>query len=109
MASLPYSDLFVSGSWDGQIRFWKISEDIKSFEAVGSLDAPGYVNSLQLSSLAPVGGGKKGKVGGNKQSLGGKSRVLLTAALGQEHKFGRWIRFSEAKNQALVVVLDEKV
>jgi hypothetical protein len=34
--------------------------------------------------------------------------VMLIAALGQEHKFGRWQRIAEAKNQAIVVVIDEK-
>lgn len=36
-----------------------------------------------------------------------KGRVLITAALGQEHKFGRWMKVKEAKNQALLAILEE--
>lgn len=106
LTSLPYSDLFVSGSWDGSIKFWKISEDIKSFEFIGHLPALGYVNSLQLN-IIPNQSGKKGKK--STQTLGGKSNILLTAALGQEHKFGRWMKLKDAKNQALLAVIQEKV
>ena len=109
LTSLPYSDLFATGSWDNQIKFWRISEDIKSFSLIGSLPAMGYVNSLQLN-IIPGGHGQSGKKGKKTtQALGGKSNILLTAALGQEHKFGRWMKLKDAKNQALLAVFQEKV
>jgi ribosomal RNA-processing protein 9 len=36
LAAVPYSDLFCSGSSDGTVRFWKISADKKSFDALFS-------------------------------------------------------------------------
>jgi len=53
-------------------------------------------------NIVPTLGGKKGNK--NKMTLGGKSRILVTAALGQEHKFGRWMKLKEAKNQALLAI-----
>ncbi|KAL8877073.1 MAG: hypothetical protein Q9198_004844, partial [Flavoplaca austrocitrina] len=37
LATVPYSDLILSGSWDGQARVWRISEDKKRIEEVGVL------------------------------------------------------------------------
>ncbi|KAJ3555585.1 hypothetical protein NP233_g12172 [Leucocoprinus birnbaumii] len=50
LATLPYSDLFVSGSWEGQIRLWKVDSKLKSFSLLGNLPIPGIINSLQLVS-----------------------------------------------------------
>lgn len=72
LAALAYSDLFVSGpltsplntdlllrslwfllfsgSWDGQIRLWKLDPKLRSFTALGSVPIPGVINSLQLVS-----------------------------------------------------------
>lgn len=119
LACLPYSDVFASGSWDGTIRLWKISEDMRSFSALASstIPAAGFVNSLQLLQLpasrtkslamadAGLVNGKKAKVAKDAQEA--KKGVMLVAALGQEHKFGRWHRIAEAKNQAIVVTIPE--
>ncbi|KXN91546.1 hypothetical protein AN958_00532 [Leucoagaricus sp. SymC.cos] len=63
LASLPYSDLFASGSWEGQIRLWKLDSKLRSFSPLGgggtgggvgsggSIPIPGIINSLQL--IAP--------------------------------------------------------
>lgn len=37
LAAVPYSDLVISGSWDGCLRVWRVSEDKKSLEALGAL------------------------------------------------------------------------
>ncbi|KAF7362029.1 WD-REPEATS-REGION domain-containing protein [Mycena venus] len=50
VASLRYSDLIASGSWEGHIRLWKLDAKLKSFALVGTVAAPGVVNSLQLLS-----------------------------------------------------------
>lgn len=112
LASLHYSDLFASGSWDGKIRFWRISEDIKSFTPMGTVDALGYINSIQMNIITPSSTekGKKENKKNHSQALGGgsKRKVLVTAALAQEHKFGRWMKLKEAKNQALLAIIEEK-
>lgn len=43
------------------------------------------------------------------RALGGKSRILITAALAQEHKFGRWMKLKEAKNQTLLAIIEENI
>jgi ribosomal RNA-processing protein 9 len=72
-----------SGSWDGQIKLWKLDQKLKSFSLVGCVNAPGVINSIQLLS-APKGityswGGMK------------KDSLLLVAGVGQETRMGRWI------------------
>jgi ribosomal RNA-processing protein 9 len=34
LASLRYSDMFVSGSWDGTVRVWQIGKNMKNFSLV---------------------------------------------------------------------------
>jgi ribosomal RNA-processing protein 9 len=48
LASLRYSDVFASGSWSNEIHIWKLDSSFKSFSLIGSVAAPGVVNSLQL-------------------------------------------------------------
>lgn len=39
LRTIPYSDIILSGSWDGYVRVWKLSEDKKRLERVGVLGA----------------------------------------------------------------------
>ncbi|KAJ4389090.1 pre-rRNA processing protein [Gnomoniopsis smithogilvyi] len=39
LKTIPYSDIILSGSWDGYIRVWKLSEDKRRLERVGVLGA----------------------------------------------------------------------
>ena len=87
LACLPYGDVFASGSWDGSIRLWALDPTLRSFAALFAIEAPGFVNSLQL--LQP----------------GEDARPVVVAALGQEPRMGRWMRDREAKNVALAVSL----
>ncbi|ORZ22132.1 WD40-repeat-containing domain protein [Absidia repens] len=88
LASLKYSDLFVSGSWDGQVRFWKLASDNKSFSQVGQLAVKGCVNSLQIKTVSP----------GN--------HTYLVIGVGQELRLGRWLRLKDgAKNGSKLVEL----
>jgi len=105
LASLRYSDLFMSGSWEGDIRIWKIDAKLNSFSLVGKISAPGVVNSLQLLMM-PKGFSKTIAWGSSASSQAAKELVLV-AGLGQEHKLGRWLTVKEggAVNQGLVVVV----
>lgn len=93
VASLRYSDMFVSGSWDGDVRFWKLDQKLRSFSLVGSIPAPGVVNSLQLLVL-PKGALDDASWREKEQQPTKKSPVhpaLLVVGLGQEHRLGRWL------------------
>jgi ribosomal RNA-processing protein 9 len=39
LRTIPYSDIILSGSWDGYVRVWKLSEDKRRLERVGVLGA----------------------------------------------------------------------
>ncbi len=40
LATIPYSDVVLSGSWDGHVRAWKVSGDKKRIEALGIVGRP---------------------------------------------------------------------
>ncbi|KAF8119303.1 WD40 repeat-like protein [Boletus edulis] len=125
VACLRYSDIFASGSWDGTIRIWKIDSNLKSFSLVGTVPAPGVINSLQLLS-APKGfldgaswagtpdpdlaakSGNATRAPNGKSStvkITGIETLLLVAGLGQEHRLGRWltVKGEGAVNSTVVV------
>ncbi|KAG6809128.1 hypothetical protein H0H92_001458 [Tricholoma furcatifolium] len=116
LASLRYSDLFVSGSWDGDIRIWKLDQKLKSFSLVGTVAALGVVNSLQL--ITPSTDFLKRCSWNNTPAAendtqddliaprrkGGVQPILLVAGMGQEHRFGRWLSMKEGVVNGTIVV-----
>ncbi|KAF6029183.1 hypothetical protein EB796_012529 [Bugula neritina] len=80
--ALRNTDLLASGSNSGNIKLWKVSHS-GALSAIHSITVPGFVNDLQFAS-------------------GGK---FLVAALGQEHKLGRWWTMKEAKNALAIIKL----
>ncbi|KAG0367366.1 WD40-repeat-containing domain protein [Gamsiella multidivaricata] len=90
LASLRYSDMFVSGSWDGTIRVWQIGKNMKNFSLISTIPVVGVVNDLQLY----------------QPTL--SIKTLLVAAIGQEHKLGRWLRIKPARNCMQIVELSAK-
>ncbi|THU86918.1 hypothetical protein K435DRAFT_867764 [Dendrothele bispora CBS 962.96] len=129
IASLRYSDLFASGSWEGSIRLWQLDSKLKSFSLVGTIPAPGIVNSLRFATpskdffdratwinstttnmRSPSTQGTENveqqwHINGAKDA-GTVNPVLLTAGLGQEPKFGRWLTLKEgASNGAMAFAL----
>ncbi|KZT22903.1 WD40 repeat-like protein [Neolentinus lepideus HHB14362 ss-1] len=127
IATLRYSDLFASGSWEGSIRIWKLDDKLKSFSLIGSIPAPGMINSLQFvsppkSALDEAAWAKRpsdpnrlpnGRANGvTKGPASDLGSLLLVAGVGQEMRFGRWMKLKNqgeggegAVNCALVVAL----
>ncbi|KAI8972418.1 WD40 repeat-like protein [Trametes punicea] len=103
LASLRYSDLFASGSWDGEIRLWKLDPKLKSFSLIGTISVLGVVNSLQFlsppkeflsaASWASLSTSRSEALSreDGRQAKPGSSPILLVAGVGQETRFGRWI------------------
>ncbi|SCU94839.1 LAME_0F09538g1_1 [Lachancea meyersii CBS 8951] len=74
--AIPYSNVFLSGSWDGALRVWKLGENFREFELIGELSGcSGVVTNIQT-----VESGKHGKE---------TFRVL--ASVSKEHRLGRWM------------------
>ncbi|KAF8153274.1 Rnu3ip2 protein [Crassisporium funariophilum] len=122
LASLRYSDLIVSGSWEGDIRIWKLDSKLKSFSLVGKIPAPGVVNSLQLltppkgfletttwASQSPQAVSESSAPSTKRRELEVNPFVIV-AGLGQEHKLGRWLSVKEggAVNGSMVVAFSPR-
>jgi ribosomal RNA-processing protein 9 len=91
LASLPYTDLFFSGSWDGKLGVWKVSDDLRRFELKEYIDigVRGVINGISVQEV-----GKRGANG---------VRVIL--AVGAECRLGRWKRVKGGRNCAIILNL----
>ncbi|KAK7966113.1 rRNA processing protein RRP9 [Apiospora aurea] len=112
LRTLPYSDVILSGSWDGCVRLWRLSEDKRQIEPVGVLGQPFGVESEE--GEVRVNGNHsdenepwfvKGVV--NDISLferghRGADGLCVVAAVGKEHRLGRWKTVKGGKNGAVV-------
>ncbi|KAG0645415.1 putative WD repeat-containing [Hyphodiscus hymeniophilus] len=110
LATIPYSDVILSGSWDGQVRAYRVSDDKKKIETMGVL---GFSSSKQVNGVHMDGNvqshdetqsGVKGVV--NDISVfergdRGKDGACVVVAVGKEHRMGRWKKF-QGKNGAIV-------
>ncbi|KAH9917991.1 WD40 repeat-like protein [Fomitopsis serialis] len=116
IGALRYSDLFASGSWDGSVRLWKLDAKLKSFALLGTIPAPGVVNSIQFCTPAPDfhAGATWARSAEDTDKPSIKARghaqaktVLLVAGVGHEMRFGRWVqrKGEGVLNGALVVAL----
>ncbi|KAK9765008.1 pre-rRNA processing protein [Basidiobolus ranarum] len=87
IASLKYSDVFATGSWDGHIRLWKLGGNLRNFAPLTTIAMPGFINALNF----------------NHDISMTSTKAYLVAGVGQEHKLGRWLRIKEAKNGVAIV------
>ncbi|GLV43259.1 U3 small nuclear riboprotein factor 55K [Carabus blaptoides fortunei] len=83
VASLVNTDLVASGSSDGSIRLWKVSNGCKSISPLFTIPITGFVNTMSFTS--------DGK--------------YLIAGVGQEHRCGRWFTIKEARNGIVIIPL----
>ncbi|KAI5291397.1 pre-rRNA processing protein [Ascosphaera aggregata] len=109
LATLPGTDIVLSGSWDGHIRAWQISEDKKRLRALGpvggNINAPlikGVVNDIAVferrnressRSVVPVKE-KMVKVAASRTERKG---LCIVAAVGKECRLGRWKSFNSQR------------
>ena len=112
LAAVPYSDVIVSGSWDGAIRIWKVTEDKKRLEALGAVgredDGQGLALALKdgednnpsvqgfINDLSVFERGDRGEHG-----------MCIVAAIGTEHRLGNWMKV-KGKNGAVVFEVPKK-
>ncbi|KFY13021.1 hypothetical protein V492_03543 [Pseudogymnoascus sp. VKM F-4246] len=54
LATIPYSDVILSGSWDGHLRAWKVSDDRKKIEVLGVVGAAGFPHGVVKAPLAVI-------------------------------------------------------
>ncbi|MCJ1406654.1 pre-rRNA processing protein [Ptychographa xylographoides] len=119
LATVPYSDLIVSGSWDGWLRVWKISDDKRRIEAVGTI---GQASEMEVTNghLAAAhetneGAGEGRAIVGVVNDISifergdkGADRLCVVAATGKEHRLGRWKKHP-GKNGAVILEVSRKM
>ncbi|KAI9140878.1 WD40-repeat-containing domain protein [Paraphysoderma sedebokerense] len=100
IACVKYTDLFLSGSWDGEVKVWRISPNFKNFTFVGNVAVPGFINSLSVlppksfpTSISHSHAPTRNQLpppSANKNSRIHDIHILV--GTGQEHKSGRWLK-----------------
>lgn len=121
LATIPYSDLIISGSWDGWIRVWKVSEDkrrIETVREVGKLNKRDKTEDVLMANgdattepepVEAVGEEEEQLIKGVINDISvfergdrGKDGLCIIAAVGREHRLGRWKKM-KGKNGAVVL------
>ena len=127
LRTIPYSDVILSGSWDGYIRVWKLSEDKKKIEALGVLGGSGsesapepLVNGVadvttETATQIAAGAEVEADINGGNLVKGivndialfergdrGKDGLCVVIGTGKEMRMGRWRFLKEGKCGAMV-------
>lgn len=98
LATVPYSDVVLSGSWDGQVRVWRVSEDKKRLDSMGVVGkVQGDGGHEKMVGVEGQGGHEEKALRGIVNDLSvfergdrGKDGLCVVAAMGTEHRLGRW-------------------
>ena len=110
LTTIPYSDVILSGSWDGYIRAWKVSADKKSIERVGVLGPGGIVegsgvngfdHDMETTEQPVAAKGVVNDIAVFERGDRGRDGACIIAALGKEHRLGKWKKV-RGKNGAVV-------
>lgn len=122
LASVKYSDLFASGSWNGSVLLWKLEGDKKSFAPLCEIPAPGFINSLCFfyaprdTTVFPESDQKPTSklVNPPLPHLSQQAStthdqlnysLYLVLGIGQEHKLGRWRHLQHVHNGVELIKL----
>ncbi|KAL1591597.1 pre-rRNA processing protein [Paraconiothyrium brasiliense] len=97
LATVPFADLILTGSWDGWIRAWRVGTDKRSIEPIGKV---GRVPQKDVDCMTVDGHSSddmslmRGIVNGlSVQERGerGKDGLCVVAAVGKELRLARWM------------------
>jgi len=121
LACVPFSDLFISGSWDGEVRVWRVVEQ-KRIEAMGVLGRSSIPSAL-ANGVDDVDGVVATEDGAQPQGVArgiindlavfergdrGKDGLCVVAALGTEARLGRWVDKKKGRNGAMVFEVSKR-
>ncbi len=103
LALMPHADVLASGSGDGFVRLWRLTVAGGGGGGGGGGGAGAGAAGGAFRALEPIGAiPVKGIVNGLAFSRDGR---VLVAAVGTEHRLGRWWRYSGAQNGLAVMQL----
>ncbi|KAH9817652.1 WD40-repeat-containing domain protein [Melampsora americana] len=100
ISSLGFSDLFCSGSWDGNLKVWKLIKgkgkyEIRKFELIKEIGIGiGMINSIDMILH------KRSNESDENGIIG------IGVGIGQEHRLGRWKKIKEAKNVCCLILIE---
>lgn len=130
LATVPGTDIVLSGSWDGWVRAWKVSDDKRTLSSQGVLgkfedstdssqETNGHLNGTSEERGPPTqnAGPIKGVVNSlavferrkeTQSEFGAKKDgeslgLCVVVGTGKELRLGRWKTFTNGKNGALVL------
>ena len=107
LATVPLSDIVISGSWDGHVRVWQISKDKKRLERVGVVGgnddpeqtARAVEGDIAMDSEDIAKTQQGSKIEGIINDLSvfergerGKEGLTIVVAVGTDHRLGAWKR-----------------
>lgn len=78
ISSIPYSNIFFTGSWSGTVRVWSVSDDRRSFSLVNEVK----VGTGIITGLDAIESGES------------KDQFVVVASLSREPRLGRWMKVS---------------
>lgn len=82
-----FSDICATGSSDGYLKLWRARPVEKQLEQISNVAVPGFINGISMH----------------------EDGRLLVAAVGQEHRLGRWQRMDHVKNGIVVMRMEGAV
>lgn len=112
LRAVPYSDVILSGSWDGYIRVWRLSDDKKQMQSAGVLGGSEIRAQSDLPNGHPPRDGDENPqwlvpgivndIAVFERGDNGRDGLCIVAAVAKEHRFGRWMDPKGAKNGGVV-------
>ncbi|KAK0720405.1 WD40-repeat-containing domain protein [Lasiosphaeris hirsuta] len=119
LRTIPYADVVLTGSWDGYVRVWRLSDDKKKLEAIGVL---GGVEGGQAAPMegvvangVAVDAAKTQKTGNSDLVKGivndialfergdrGRDGLCVVVGTGKEMRLGRWKFIKDGRCGAMV-------
>lgn len=96
LATVAYSDLIVSGSWDGEVRVWRVGEGKRSLEALGIVGMGGG-NGYETGVRGVIN-----DISVHERGERGKELLCVAVAVGTECRLGRWKKMKGSRNGAIM-------
>jgi ribosomal RNA-processing protein 9 len=121
LTTIPYSDMILSGSWDGTIRVWKVSEDKRRLESAGDIGRPNTLTQFGEDEVLHVNG--NGVVNGHhheeeyrtkpikgiindlqvfERGDRGKEGISVVCAVSRSHRLGRYGPVKQARDEIIM-------
>ncbi|KAI1647280.1 WD40 repeat-like protein [Daldinia loculata] len=113
LRTLPYSDLILSGSWDGYVRVWRLSDDKRKIEPAGILGNPSTADTPEDTETTTNGvngataaswlvKGVVNDIALFERGERGKDGLCVVVGVGKDHRLGMWKKIKGGKNGAVV-------